>query len=56
MRLRTVDIVQAEAMFEALVEAAERGEPTTITREGRPVAMIVSLADVAKIYPEEDFS
>ena len=51
--MREVDIAEAEETFEALVEAAERGEPTTITRNGRPVAVLVPYADALRIYPAE---
>jgi antitoxin Phd len=51
-----VDIVQirdAKAGFSALVTAAENGRPTLVSRHGRPCAMIVPVADGARLYPLE---
>ena len=51
-----VDIVQisdAKADFSALVTAAENGRPTLVSRHGRPCAMIVPVADGARLYPLE---
>jgi len=33
----TVNVAQAKARFSELLQAAERGEPVTITSHGRPV-------------------
>lgn len=41
----------AKAILSALVDAAERGEPTTITRHGKPAAVLVSVEDAARLYP-----
>lgn len=49
--MRTVKVRDAKAAFSALVEAAERGEPTTITKHGRPAAVIVPVREAEKIYP-----
>ncbi|WP_245413465.1 type II toxin-antitoxin system Phd/YefM family antitoxin [Mangrovicella endophytica] len=43
----------AKAGLSALVEAAERGEPTTITRHGRPAAVIVPVDVARRLYPDE---
>lgn len=48
----SVQIRDAKAKFSALVEAAERGEPTTITRHGRPAAVVVPVEDARRLYPE----
>ncbi len=50
--MRTLQVRDAKAGFSALVEAAERGEPTTITRHGRPAAVLVSVEDARRLYPE----
>jgi prevent-host-death family protein len=42
--MNTVGAREAEARFFALIEAAELGRPTTITRRGAPVAVIVPIA------------
>lgn len=39
--MRTVGIFEAKTHFSALIDDAEAGEPTTITRKGKPVARIV---------------
>lgn len=43
--MHEVQLREAKAKLSALVEAAERGEPTTITKHGRPAAMIVPVAE-----------
>jgi prevent-host-death family protein len=39
--VESVQIRDAKAKLLALIEAAERGRPTTITRHGRPAAVLV---------------
>ena len=39
--MKTVQLRDAKAQLSALVDAAESGEPTTITRHGKPAAMVV---------------
>ncbi|KMO41955.1 prevent-host-death protein [Methylobacterium variabile] len=51
--MRTVQVREAKAGFSALVEAAERGEPTTITRHGRPAAVIVPVEVARRLYPDD---
>jgi antitoxin Phd len=51
--MKTVDASEAQARFSALIKAAERGRPTTITRRDVPVAVIAPIADARKIYPAE---
>jgi prevent-host-death family protein len=46
----SVQIRDAKARFSALVEAAEQGRPTTITRHGRPAAVVVPVADARRLY------
>jgi prevent-host-death family protein len=50
--MRSVKVRDAKAEFSSLVEAAERGEPTTITKHGRPAAVIVPVEEARKLYPE----
>jgi prevent-host-death family protein len=47
-----VNIRIAKRHFSALVAAAEKGQPTLLTRYGQPCAMIVSVADGTRLYPE----
>ena len=49
--MQSIQIRDAKAKFSALVEAVEQGHPTTITRHGRPVAVLVSVADAERLYP-----
>lgn len=51
--MKSVKVRDAKAEFSALVEAAQRGEPTTITKHGRPAAVIVPVKDANRIYPSE---
>ena len=39
--------------FSALVAAAEKGRPKLVSRHGKPCAMIVPVADKARLYPLE---
>lgn len=51
--METLQIREAKASFSALVAAAENGRPTLVSRHGQPCAMIVSVADGARLYPLE---
>ncbi len=51
--MKTFHLREAKATFSALVEAAERGEPTIVTKHGRPAAMIVPFEDGRQIYPDD---
>jgi prevent-host-death family protein len=48
--MRTLRLRDAKASFSAVVEAAERGEATTITKHGRPAAVIVPVGDACRLY------
>ena len=50
--MQTVQLRDAKARLSELVAAAERGEPTTITRHGRPAAVVVPVEDARRMYPE----
>lgn len=50
--MRTMQIREAKAGFSALIDAAEKGEPTMITRHGKPAAVIVSVEDAGKLHPK----
>lgn len=51
--MRSIQIRDAKAKFSALVEAAEHGRPTMITRHGRPAAVLVPVADARRLYPAD---
>lgn len=48
--MQIVQVRHAKASLSALIEAAERGEPTTITRHGRPAAVLVPVGDAERLY------
>jgi prevent-host-death family protein len=43
--MKTMQLREAKAKFSALVEAAERGETTVVTKHGRPAAKLVPVDD-----------
>lgn len=49
--MKTVQVREAKASLSALIEAAEAGHPTMITRHGKPAAVMVPMADAEKLYP-----
>lgn len=49
--METLQLRDAKAGFSALVDAAEMGKPTVITRHGRPSAMVVPIEMGRKLYP-----
>lgn len=51
--VQSIQIRDAKARFSALIEAAEHGLPTIITRHGRPAAMVVPIEDARRLYPED---
>lgn len=51
--MNSVQVREAKATLSALIEAAEQGEPTTITRHGKPAAVLVPVADAARLYRQE---
>lgn len=44
----------AKAGLSALVDAAEKGEPTIITKHGRPAAMVVPIEQGNRLYADEN--
>lgn len=51
--MKHVQVRDAEANLSALIEAAEQGRPTTITRQGQPAAVLVSVSDAEKLYASD---
>lgn len=47
--MKTVQLREAKATLSALVDAAERGEATTITRHGKPAAVLVPIEKAAEL-------
>ena len=54
--MKSVQLRDAKAKLSALIDAAERGQRTTITRHGRPAAVLVPIADAAKLEDAEKLS
>jgi prevent-host-death family protein len=54
--MESVQIRDAKAKFSSLIEAAERGRPTLITRHGRPAAVVVPVEDARRLYPDRPSS
>lgn len=48
--MKTVQVREAKAGLSALIEAAEKGEPTIITKHGKPAAMVVPIEEGRKLY------
>lgn len=51
--VRTLRLRDAKASLSAVVEAAERGEATTITKHGRPAAVVVPVEHAQRLYPAD---
>ncbi len=52
--MKTMQVREAKAGLSALIEAAEKGEPTTITKHGKPAAMVVPIDQGRKLYPDDN--
>ncbi len=48
--MRTLRLRDAKASLSAVVKAADRGEATTITKHGRPAAVVVPVDDARRLY------
>lgn len=51
--MKTVGAFEAKTHLSELLDAAAMGERFTITKRGKPVAMIVPLEEQARMTPEE---
>ena len=51
--MKTLPLRQAKASLSAVVEAAEHGEATTITKHGRPAAVVVPVEEAQRLYAAE---
>ena len=47
--MKEMQLRDAKTTLSAVVDAAERGEPTTITKHGRPAAVVVSYKEWTKL-------
>jgi antitoxin Phd len=50
--MKTMQLREAKAKFSALVEAAEKGETTVVTKNGRPAAKVVPIEERLTVPPE----
>lgn len=50
--MKTMQVRDAKAGFSAVVEAAENGEPTIITKHGKPAAVVIPVSDAERLYPK----
>jgi prevent-host-death family protein len=51
--MRTLGLRDTKASLSAVIEAAERGEATTVTKHGRPAAVIVPVEQAKRLYPPD---
>jgi prevent-host-death family protein len=51
--MKTMQLRDVKASLSALVEAAERGEATVVTKHGRPAAMIVPIEAGRRLFPTD---
>jgi len=51
--VKTLQLRDAKASFSAVVSAAERGEATTITKHGKPAAVVIPIGDARALYRAE---
>jgi antitoxin Phd len=51
--VRTLRLRDAKASLSAVMETAERGEATTITKHGRPAAVVVPVEEAKRLYPTD---
>lgn len=51
--MKTLPLREAKASLSALIDAAEHGEATTITKHGRPAAVLVPIDAVRHLYPAQ---
>ncbi len=47
--MKELQLREAKATLSAVVEAAKKGQPTTITKDGRPAAVVISYAEWTKL-------
>jgi antitoxin Phd len=50
--MKTVALRDAKTNLSAIVQAAQEGEPTILSKHGEPAAMVVPIADGRKLYQE----
>ena len=48
--VQSIQLRKAKAALSAIVSAAERGEATTITKHGKPAAVVTPVKDAERLY------
>ncbi|HVH76595.1 MAG TPA: type II toxin-antitoxin system prevent-host-death family antitoxin [Stellaceae bacterium] len=51
--MKALGLRAAKASLSAVIEAAEHGEATTITKRGKPAAVVVPVEAARRLYPTE---
>lgn len=51
--MKQINLREAKATLSAILDDAEHGEATTITRHGKAVAVLVPVEQAQKLYPEQ---
>ena len=51
--MKSMQLRDAKASLSAVVEAAQRGEATTITKHGKPAAVVVPVDAAHRLYPPD---
>jgi prevent-host-death family protein len=51
--MKTMQLREAKAKLSAVIEAAEQGETTIVTKNGRPAAMVVPVENSGRVLPKE---
>ena len=51
--MATWQIQQAKTKLSELIELAQREGPQTITKHGKPTAMVVPIEEGRKLYPQD---
>lgn len=48
--MKRMQVREAKAAFSSVVEAAENGETTMITKHGKPAAVVIPVGDAERLY------
>lgn len=51
--MKSVQVREAKASLSHLIEAAESGKPTMITKHGQPAAVLIPVDDATKLYGDQ---
>ena len=51
--MKTLQLREAKSRFSAVIDDATKGEPTIVTKHGRPAAMVVPIEDARRLYPDD---